>query len=76
MRAELPGLSSYNRYLELLPRCAAALAGLFETLKGGMASISIIDSIPIAACYNVRIKCHRGFKGVAQYVDKGCLSKN
>ena len=33
LRREFPGLPSYQRCIELLPRCAAAFPALFETLK-------------------------------------------
>lgn len=66
MRAEFPSLPSYNRCLELLPRCMVALAVLFDQLKGTCSGISIVDSTPIAVCDNLRIKRHRVFKGMAQ----------
>jgi hypothetical protein len=66
LRREFPGLPSYHRCLELLPRCAIALAALFETLKGACTGISIIDSTPIAVCDNLRIHRHRVFKDIAQ----------
>lgn len=34
LRAEFPRLPSYSRVVELMPRCAAPLAALFELLKG------------------------------------------
>lgn len=66
LRNEFPNLPSYNRCVELLPRCAVALAALFETLKGECTGISISDSTPIAVCDNLRIRRHRVFKGLAQ----------
>lgn len=66
MRAEFPSLPSYNRCLELLPRCTVALAVLFEQLKWACSGISIVDSTPIAVCDNLRIKRHRVFKDMAQ----------
>jgi len=66
LRREFPGLPSYQRCLELMPRCAVALAALFETLKGHCTGISIIDSTPIAVCDNLRIRRHRVFKEIAQ----------
>ena len=65
LRREFPGLPSYQRCLELMPRCAVALAALFETLKGDCTGISIIDSTPIAVCDNLRIRRHRVFKEIA-----------
>lgn len=66
MRAEFPSLPSYNRYLELLPRCAVGLAVLFNQLKGTCPGISIVNSTPIAVCDNLRIKRHRVFKDMAK----------
>jgi hypothetical protein len=34
LRAEFPGLPSYQRCLELLPRCVVPLSALFEVVKG------------------------------------------
>jgi transposase len=66
LQREFPSLPSYNRCLELLPRCAVALAALFDELKGACTGISIIDSTPIAVCDNLRIKRHCVFKDIAQ----------
>lgn len=66
LRREFPNLPSYNRCVELLPRCAVALAALFEALKGECTGISIADSTPITVCDNLRIRRHRVFKGLAQ----------
>ena len=66
LRAEFPGLPSYSRCVELLPRCAMALTALFETLKGECTVISVADSTPIAVCDNLRISRHRVFKDMAE----------
>lgn len=66
LRREFPNLPSYNRCIELLPRCTVALAALFETLKGECTGISIADATPIAVCENLRIGSHRVFKGIAE----------
>jgi len=34
LRAEFPALPSYQRYVELLPRCVAPLSALFQALRG------------------------------------------
>ncbi len=65
LREAFPKLPSYNRCIELLPRCNLALAALFEALKGECSGISIADSTPIAVCDNLRISRHRVFKGIA-----------
>ena len=65
LQREFPTLPSYPRCVELMPRCAVALAALFETLKGRCTGISIADSTPIAVCHNLRIGRHRVFAGRA-----------
>ena len=65
LRLEFPKLPSYNRCVELLPRCAAPFAALFELLKGTCDGISIADATSLAVCDNKRIPRHLVFKGVA-----------
>lgn len=62
LRAEFPKLPSYNRCVELMPRCAAPLAALFEALKGQCDGISIADATALAVCDNRRISRHRVFE--------------
>lgn len=66
LKSEFPGLPSYSRLVELLPRCALALGALFETMKGECSGLSIVDSTPIAVCDNLRINRHKVFKNMAQ----------
>ncbi len=66
LRAEFPSLPSYHRCVELLPRCAAPLAALFNLLKGECDGISIADATALAVCDNRRIRRHQVFKGLAQ----------
>ncbi len=66
LRAEFPKLPSYQRIVELTPRCAAPLAALFECLKGACDGVTIADATPIAVCDNKRIPRHRVFKGKAE----------
>ena len=63
--AAFPPLPSYHRCVELLPRCAAPLAALFEPLKGACDGMSIIAATPLAGCDNRRIARHRVFQGSA-----------
>lgn len=65
LRAEFPGLPSYQRCLELLPRCIVPMSALFEAVKGECTGISILDSSPLAVCDNLRIARHRVFAGIA-----------
>jgi len=66
LRAEFPKLPSYQRVVELMPRCAVPLAALFECLKGDCDGISIVDATPLAVCDNKRIPRHKVFKGKAE----------
>ena len=65
LRREFPRLPSYQRCVELLPRCAVPLAALFETLKGECDGVSIVDATALAVCDNRRIGRHRLFEGQA-----------
>ena len=65
LRAAFPTLPSYHRCVELLPRCAAPLAALFEALKGACNGISIVDATSLAVCDNRRRARHRVFQGSA-----------
>jgi len=66
LRAEFPGLPSYQRVVELMPRCAAPFAALFECIKGQCDGISIADATSIAVCDNKRISRNRVFKAKAK----------
>ena len=65
LRSEFPRLPTYQRCVDLLPRCAIALAALFEELTGKCSGVSIADSTPISVCKNLRIPRHRVFQGMA-----------
>lgn len=65
LRREFPRLPSYQRCVELIPRCVVAMAALFEILKGRCSGLSIADSTPIRVCDNLRIKRHKVFAGLA-----------
>jgi transposase len=65
LRAEFPRLPSYQRCVELMPRCAAPLAALFQALRGECDGISIADSTALAVCDNKRIHRHRVFEDQA-----------
>jgi len=65
LKSEFPHLPSYQRCVALMPRCAVALAALFESLKGQCSGVSFGDSTPLAVCDNLRIRYHRVFAGYA-----------
>lgn len=66
MKAEFPRRLSYNRLVQLMPRCGAVLAAFFQTIKGACTGLSIADATPLAVCDNLRIKRHKVFQDVAQ----------
>lgn len=63
---EFPNLPSYNRLVELMPRCLSALFAFLHTLKAPCTGISFVDSTKLAVCHNRRIQEHRVFKGLAE----------
>lgn len=66
MRREFPRLLSYNRFIELMPRCIVLLTVLFDSLKGSCTGVSVVDSTPLAVCDNLRISRHKVFDGYAE----------
>ncbi|MFW1953746.1 IS982 family transposase [Acinetobacter beijerinckii] len=65
-KSAFPNLPSYNRMIELMPRCLQALSSFFHTVKGQCTDISLIDSTKIKVCDNRRIHRHKVFKGLAE----------
>jgi hypothetical protein len=65
LRVAFPNLPSYNRCVELLPRCAMPLTVFFETIKGDCTGVSIADATSLCVCDNKRISRHREFKELA-----------
>jgi hypothetical protein len=61
LRAEFPGLVSYNRFVELMPRVLVPLAVYLQTQMGMCTGISFIDSTSLSVCKNARIAQHRVF---------------
>lgn len=64
-KSAFPKLLSYNRFIEIMPRCLQALSCFFHQVKGTDTGISIIDSTKLVVCHNLRIKRHRVFKDLA-----------
>lgn len=62
LRQEFPGLVSYNRFIELLPRVLVPLAVYLQTQQGSCTGIGFIDSTALAVCHNARIHQHRVFR--------------
>ena len=71
LRSEFPDLVSYNRFVELMPRALIPLLAYLRGRKGTCTGISFVDSTPLKACHNLRIKRHRVFVGLA---DRGKTS--
>ena len=65
LRADFPGLPSYQRCVELIPRCIVPLSALFDAVKGQCTGITIVDSSSLVVCDNLRIARHRVFAGIA-----------
>jgi len=66
MRSDFPSTVSYGRFVELSRGVAMPMAIFLKTCRLGTCSgISFIDSTPIRACGNKRVKRNKVFKGVA-----------
>lgn len=65
LKREFPDLPSYNRFIELLPRCVVPLAFLFNVVKGTCNGVSIADATSLAICDNKRISSNKVFNGIA-----------
>jgi len=65
LQSEFPDLVSYNRFVELIPRALIPLLAYMRGRKGTCTGISFVDSTPLKACHNRRIKRHKVFAGLA-----------
>jgi len=61
-----PGLVSYNRFVELMPRAIFPLLLFLTRLLGKCTGLSFVDAMAIAVCHNKRIKSHKVFKDIAK----------
>jgi hypothetical protein len=61
-----PQLTSYQRFVELMPRALVPLCGYLQTRKGRCSGISFIDSTSLKVCHNRRIHSHKVFEGCAR----------
>ncbi len=66
MRWAFPRLTSYNRFVELMPSALVPLCGYLQSRKGRCSGISFIDSTSLAVCHNRRIHSHQVFQGYAR----------
>ncbi len=65
LRAEFPGLVSYNRFVEFERDALLPLAAYLQTKRGVCTGISFVDSTKLAVCTNLRIPRHKQFAGFA-----------
>jgi hypothetical protein len=62
LRSEFPGLVSYTRFIELLPRVLMPLTVYLHTQLGACTGVSFIDSTALVVCHHARIHQHRVFR--------------
>lgn len=66
LNEDFPGLTSYNRFVELSHRTAIAfMFFLHYKCRGECTGISFIDSTVLRVCHNKRIKRNKTFKDIA-----------
>jgi len=66
LQKEFPNTVSYNRFVELMQSNILPLTLYMKTCcLGKCTGISFIDSTPIRACKNKRIRCNKVFKDIA-----------
>jgi Transposase DDE domain len=65
-KGAFPGLVSYNRFVELMPRVVLPLWGFLLSRMGKGRGIAFADSTTLSVCHPKRIKRHKVFAGVAQ----------
>lgn len=66
LKAEFPGLVSYNRFVEFMPAALVPLFAYLRSLFGRCSGISFVDATPLAVCDNHRISQHKVFADVAK----------
>lgn len=66
MQSYFPSTVSYTRFVELMQQSTLPMTLLLKTCRMGESTgISFIDSTPIRACKNKRIRNNKTFKGIA-----------
>ena len=61
-----PGMVSYNRFINLLPRVCFLMCAFVQTRRGTNTGIAFVDSTRLAVCHNKRISANRVFQGKAR----------
>lgn len=64
-RSAFPGLTSYNRFIELIPETLIPLCAYLRFCFGTCSGISFMDSTSLKVCHNRRIAQHKVFKDLA-----------
>jgi Transposase DDE domain len=65
LKSEFPGLPSYNRFVEWIPRCLLPLTAYLFTQLGLCSGVTYVDSTALKVCHNRRIRQHKTFKNWA-----------
>lgn len=65
-REDFPGLVSYHRFVELMPRAILPLLAFVLACRGQVTGVSFVDSTALRVCHPKRITRHKVFDGVAQ----------
>jgi hypothetical protein len=66
LRAEFPGLVSYNRFVRLMSRTVLSLWAYGMSRCGHCSGISFVDSTALRVCHNRRISRNKVFAGLAE----------
>lgn len=64
-KSAFPKLTSYTRFLELMPLAVLPLMVFLNTQTGTPTGRYFIDSTKLAVCHNLRIRRHQVFKDIA-----------
>jgi hypothetical protein len=65
-RADFPGLVSYSRFVQRMPRLLVPLSAYLQTRYGENTGIAFIDSTALPVCGNKRIGRNRVFADIAK----------
>jgi hypothetical protein len=65
-RGEFPDLSSYNRFVALIPTALMPLCICSHNRRGQDTGIAFIDATSLVVCHSRRIHSHKVFKAVAR----------
>ena len=65
-RADFPGLVSYSRFVQRMPRLLVPLSAYLKTCYGENTGIAFVDSTALPVCGNKRIARNRVFAGIAR----------